>query len=365
MTMRRVPIPFGKVPAELVEEAVTAIRAGKVVALPTETVYGLAADPADPASSERIRAVKERPEDLVFTHHIASPNDFARYAPDVPRRVQQLVDRYWPGPLTLVIPTGEGETIGLRVPSDDFTTAVIRAFGSSLYLTSVNRSGETPLTSPDAIEESFGDRVDVLFDAGDTPLRQASTVARWIPSALDPELGELEILREGTLTADDLHGTTARRFLFVCTGNTCRSPLAEALAIRSAARRLGTSDERVPAHGLVFESAGVAAWPGESASDGSTAAAAELDLDLAEHRTSALTAERLRAAERIFCLGPSHLVAARAMLPDAADKIELLDPSGSGIPDPFGHDLDAYRRTRDAIARAVDARLAELAPDPA
>ncbi len=53
------------------------------------------------------------------------------------------------------------------------------------------------------------------------------------------------------------------------------------------------------------------------------------------------------------------------MLPDAADKIELLDPSGSGIPDPFGHDLDAYRRTRDAIARAVDARLTELVPDPA
>jgi tRNA threonylcarbamoyl adenosine modification protein (Sua5/YciO/YrdC/YwlC family) len=259
MTMRRVPIPFGKVPTELVDEAVQAIREGKVVALPTETVYGLAADPADPASSERIRALKERPADLVFTHHIASAADLAAFAPAVPKRVQQLCDRYWPGPLTMVVPTGEGESVGLRVPSDDFTTAVIRAFGSSLYLTSVNRSGEPPLTSPDEIEAEFGDRIDLLYDVGDPPLRQASTVVRWIPSTVDPELGELEILREGTLTAEDLHGTTSRRFLFVCTGNTCRSPLAEALARRAAARRLGTSDARVAAHGLVFESAGVAA----------------------------------------------------------------------------------------------------------
>jgi tRNA threonylcarbamoyl adenosine modification protein (Sua5/YciO/YrdC/YwlC family) len=364
MTMRRVPIPFGKVPTELVDEAVQAIREGKVVALPTETVYGLAADPADPASSERIRALKERPADLVFTHHIASAADLAAFAPAVPKRVQQLCDRYWPGPLTMVVPTGEGESVGLRVPSDDFTTAVIRAFGSSLYLTSVNRSGEPPLTSPDEIEAEFGDRIDLLYDVGDPPLRQASTVVRWIPSTVDPELGELEILREGTLTAEDLHGTTSRRFLFVCTGNTCRSPLAEALARRAAARRLGTSDARVAAHGLVFESAGVAAWPGEPASEGSAASAAEVDLSLEDHTTSALTAERLRAAERVFCLGPSHLVAARAMLPAGADKIELLDPSGAGIPDPFGHDLEAYRRTREAIARAVDARLAELIPDP-
>jgi tRNA threonylcarbamoyl adenosine modification protein (Sua5/YciO/YrdC/YwlC family) len=365
MTMRRVPIPFGKVPDELVAEAVTAIREGKIVALPTETVYGLAADPDDPASAERVRALKDRPEGLVFTHHIASPADLAQHAPSVPERVQQLCDRYWPGPLTMILPTDDGQTIGLRVPSDDFTAAVIRAFGRSLYLTSINRSGEPPLTTPDAIEAAYGEQIDILFDAGDPPLGQASTVARWVPSALDPELGELEILREGTLTADDLHSVTSRRFLFVCTGNTCRSPLAEALARRAAAKRLETSDERVAAHGLVFESAGVAAWPGEPASEGSIAAAQEIDLSLAAHQTSPLTAERLRAAERIYCLGPSHLVAARAMLPEAADRIELLDPSGSGIPDPFGHDLGAYQKTRDAIARAVDARMAEIVPDPA
>jgi len=364
MTMRRVPIPIGKVPDDLVAEAVAEIKAGKVVALPTETIYGLAADPGDPSSSERVRALKNRPDDLVFTHHIASLADAAQFAPTMPARVRQLCERYWPGPLTVVVPTGDGQTVGLRVPSDDFTAAVIRAFGKSLFLTSVNRSGEPPLTTPEEIEQAFGEEIDVLYDVGDPPLRQASTVVRWLPSTLDPELGELEILREGTLTAADLQTTTSRRFLFVCTGNTCRSPLAEALARRAAARRLGTTDDRVVAHGLVFESAGVAAWPGEDASEGSIASAAEIDLSLDAHRTSALTADRIRAAERIFCLGPSHLVAARAMLPEAADRIELLDPSGAGIPDPFGHDLDAYRKTRDAIARAVDARVGEILPEP-
>lgn len=365
MAMRRVPVPQTGAPTELVAEAADAIRAGRIVVLPTETVYGIAALPGDPASSERVLELKERPRELVFTHHLADAEPVGRLAADVAPRVRRLMERYWPGPLTLVLPARDGGTVGVRVPANDFTRAVIRACGDSLFLTSVNRSGDPPAVDGDEVEATFGDRVDVLYDAGRPPLRQASTVVRYRPSDRGEDLGELEFLRVGTLTPDDVLRASSRLILFVCTGNTCRSPMAVALARRAAARRLGTTDERVLAHGFEFASAGVAALRDGPASEGSIRASAELGIDLSDHRATPLSGELLERAERVFCLGPSHLVASHALAPGVdPDRIELLDASGAGIPDPFGGDLEEYRRTRDAIARAVDARIAELVPEP-
>lgn len=364
MAMRRVPLPHSGAPDELVIEAVQAIERGELVVLPTETLYGLVADPRDPASSDRVLALKDRPSDLVFTHHLADPADAENFA-DVPPRVRRLMERYWPGPLTVVLPARTGGTVGLRVPANDFTRAVIRACGGALFLTSVNRSGAAPAIDADAIEAAFGDRIDLVFDAGRPPLQQASTIVRWVPSDRGADLGELECLRVGTLTADEVLAVGSRLFLFVCTGNTCRSPLAAGLARRAAAQRLGTGDEQVRAHGLEFASAGVAAFAGEPPSEGSVLAAAELGIDITAHRSQPLTPELIERAERVFCLGPSHLVAARALAPGLPpERVDLLDATGAAIPDPFGSDLEVYRLTREAIVKTLDARLAELIPDP-
>lgn len=353
MPLRRVPIPTPD-DAALVARAVESIRAGRQVVLPTETVYGLVARPSDEASVERVRELKGRPRDLVFTYHVAERADVETLCGPIPERVRRLLDRYWPGPLTMVLPRADGTSVGVRLPAQDFTRAVIRGVGEPLYLTSVNRSGEAPLVDPVQIEREFGDGVDELYDAELPPLRQASTVARWRDD------GELEVLREGTLSRDELLRAAARTTLFVCSGNTCRSPLAEALARRAAARRLGTHDDAVVGHGFVFRSAGTSAFDGAPASEGSRAVAAELGLDLDAHKSHALTPAMVASADHVYCLAPAHLVAVRSMCPEAADKVELLDPSGAGIPDPFGGDLETYRITRDAIGRAVDARIAAI-----
>ena len=362
--MRRIPLPADAARSDaLVAEAVAAIRDGKIVVLPTETVYGLVADPRDPAAVARITEWKGRPHDLVFTHHIADRDAILALVPALPARIERLVDRYWPGPLTVVLPGLQGGNVGLRLPAQDFTRAVIRAYGSSLYLSSVNESGQPPIIEPDAIAAAFAGRLDLLFDDGVPALRQASTVVRYLPPPAAPEFGELEVLRTGTLSADDVLHTAARSAIFVCTGNTCRSPLSAALARRAAARRLGTTDDRVLAHGLHLYSAGIAANEGEPASDGSLLAAADIGIDLTGHRSQLLTAEMIEGAERVFCLGPAHLVAARALAPQAAERIELLDPQGGSIPDPYGTDPQTYRQTRDIIATLVDARIAELVPE--
>jgi protein-tyrosine-phosphatase len=133
--------------------------------------------------------------------------------------------------------------------------------------------------------------------------------------------------------------TAADLVLFVCTGNTCRSPLAEALARRSTAEALRVEDDDVLAHGLWFASAGVSAYPGDPASDGSLESAAELGIDLAAHRSQPVTPELARRAARVYCLTGSH-----------------------DIGDPHGRDLRVYRRVRDEIRAAVAARRAQWLP---
>ena len=205
---------------------------------------------------------------------------------------------------------------------------------------------------PDRIAGEFPD-VDFLYDSGTATLGQASAVVR--------DTGpQLEVLREGTLAAEEILRMAAATVLFVCTGNTCRSPMAEVIARQQVAHSLGVEPPAVLARGLHLASAGTMTGGGSPASDQAIAAAGELGLDLTAHRSRAMQPDLVRQAARIYALTRSHLEMILLTQPAAAPKCKLLDPQDRDIPDPFGGDLATYRVARGSIEAAVKARLPEI-----
>ncbi len=187
--------------ADPVAQAVAAARRGELIVFPTDTVYGIAADPADTAATARLFAAKHRPHDLTLPILVASIGD-ARGVGVLDDRAERLAAALWPGALTLVVPRtarsaawelgGEAASVGLRIPDHRLARAVLAA--GPLATTSANRSGAPPATTCEELHAIFGDDV-ALYLCDDAPLEgRASTVV----SLLGPEL---EILRVGDVDA--------------------------------------------------------------------------------------------------------------------------------------------------------------------
>jgi protein arginine phosphatase len=342
----------GRTDPALVDQVVAHLRQGDLVVLPTETVYGLAVLPGNAGAVAAARQLKGRTAEHPFTWHLAASAELRQLSAADDPRLQRLIQRYWPGPLTCVLPDKAGGTVGVRVPAHDFTRAVISACDGPLWLTSVNTTGSPPESDPNVIEQRFGNAISVLVDDGPSPLGSASTVVRLTGP-------ELEVLRHGILSADEVLHTAAATILFVCTGNTCRSPLAAALARDELGRLLHLSAAQLLARGVAFTSAGTATLQGMPASEGSVLAAAELQLDLGDHKSQPFDAGLARRAARIYCLTRSHITQVCELAPESAGKVELLHPEGKDIADPFGGNLAMYRRARDEILAAVRARVPE------
>jgi tRNA threonylcarbamoyl adenosine modification protein (Sua5/YciO/YrdC/YwlC family) len=340
-------------PEELVAKAAATLRSGGLVVLPTETVYGCAARAGDAKAVARLRAVLRMLPEEQLALHCADAESARRIGDFGDSRADRLAARYWPGPLTLVVPSAidPNTEVGLRVPAHAFASLVLKALGEPIVLAAIRRDGRAA-ADLDAALLAVGDGVDLAFDSGPTPLGSPSTVVRCTQPALS-------VLREGILERDQVMSTAASSILFVCTGNTCRSPMAEALARAAVAKRLGCAPEEVEARGLRFSSAGTSTLDGMPASPGSLAAAAESGLDLATHRSASLRGEVARKAAQVLCLSQSHLESVLEIAPDLEGHAVLLRKDGDDISDPYGGSLAVYRRTRDQIAEAIEARVDE------
>ncbi len=188
-------------PAAL-DRAVQALRAGALVAFPTETVYGLGADAANVDAVERIYAVKGRPVGHPLIVHIGSAEVLDAWADDVPPVARLLIDAFWPGPLTLIlrrtdrvpdVVTGGRDTVGLRVPDHPVARALLAEFGGGVAAPSANRYGKVSPTTAEHVRADLGADVDVVLDGGPCPVGLESTI-------VDLTGDVPELLRSGGLT---------------------------------------------------------------------------------------------------------------------------------------------------------------------
>ena len=192
--------------ANALEKAAAALEQGAVIGVPTDTVYGLVCLYNDAAAIDRLFAAKERPSQKALPVLLGD----AEQASAVVRSARQaaaqtLIERYWPGPLTLVLParnhlppalTAGGDTVGVRLPAHSFLRALARRVGP-LASSSANRSGEPPCATPAAVLAQLDGRIPLLIDAGPAPLAQASTV-------LDLSAPQPILLREGPIGPQEL-----------------------------------------------------------------------------------------------------------------------------------------------------------------
>lgn len=179
-------------PAALADAAAI-LKRGGLVAFPTETVYGLGADAASEQALARLTRVKGRPPNKPYSLHLHSADQVRGLVTTVPPAAQRLMTRFWPGPLTIVLPTGRGATVGLRLPDHPIARAFLQACGDPVVAPSANRSGSPPPTDAAEVLAALGDEVDCVLDAGPSRLGRESTV---VEIGLD---GRLTVLREGAI----------------------------------------------------------------------------------------------------------------------------------------------------------------------
>jgi len=188
------------------DNAVQALRAGEVVAFPTETVYGLGANAQHEAAVAKIFALKGRPASHPLIVHLDSARYLHRWAREVPEAAQKLAARFWPGPLTLVLPrasnvldliTGGQDTVAVRVPAHPMAQQLLTAFGGGIAAPSANRYGHVSPTRADHVRDEFGDALGVVLDGGECKLGLESTIVACVGDSV-------RMLRPGQITLSQL-----------------------------------------------------------------------------------------------------------------------------------------------------------------
>ena len=242
-------------------------------------------------------------------------------------------------------------SVRLRVPAHEAPLVVLDHLNGPLVLAPAGRDAE----AAGQLVQPLGDQVAVMI--ADEPAAEPLT-----PTVVRVTDRGWTVTQAGSITHEMLQALMPTTIVFVCTGNTCRSPLAEALCKKMLAERLGCSVAELPARGFLVLSAGLAAMMGMEASPEAVVVAQECGAELSGHRSRPLSAELLARADYLFAMTQSHL---RALLPycdPSGPQPRLLARDGSDVPDPIGAEQQVYRDCAQQILRHLQDCLPEIEP---
>lgn len=340
---------------DVVHRAVQALAEGKLVAFPTETVYGVAALARNAKAVERVIQTTRRPADWPLSLAVKSADDALDYVPDMSPLARRVTRRCWPGPVTVVLDADREDSlleylpnevrarvapsgaVRLRAPAHTVLQDVQRMLVGPIVLAGVRNEQNDEAVTAAEVTSWLGDHVDLVLDDGRCRYGQPSTVVRI-------SNGHMSIVRPGVFTESTLRRLSRVVILLVCTGNTCRSPMAEALTRKLLAERLGCSVEQVEERGVAVLSAGLSAMLGGRAAPEAVSTMAREGLDLASHVSQPLTEQLVKNADLLLAMTRAHRDAILAQWPAAGGRVHVLRQDGGDVADPIGCPSDVYEQ---------------------
>ncbi len=333
--------------SEKIIECADVIRNGGLVIFPTETVYGIAADVANPQAMQRLREVKKRSDDKPFSVLISQEGLISNYTSLTDPALYKVIDAYWPGPLTVVVPSKkEGQTVGVRMPNHAVARKLVEVSQCTIAAPSANFEGtEPPRTCQEALRDLDG-LVDIAIESDPSEIGRGSSV-------VDMTNKHPKILREGVISLDDINRVLHKKvILFVCTGNSCRSVMAEYM-LRDM---LGARDD------VIIASAGANVFYPSGASAETISVLKEEGIDAISHISRPIDTMLLKRSDLVIVMTRSHRQQILERTPVVEQRVYLLKefvelPTGLpdllDIPDPIGQPHHAYQQCLGVIKESM------------
>jgi tRNA threonylcarbamoyl adenosine modification protein (Sua5/YciO/YrdC/YwlC family) len=346
-------LDYKKLDKNKIKNAASILLDGGLIAIPTDTVYGLAVNSRNQEAVRRLYDIKKRPPSKPFVIQIPSKDMLAEFNLEINEDAKSLISKLWPGPLTIILKSKNEEKLAFRIPKDEIALGVLKESNLPLYVPSANFSGDPTPKSVNDVVVSFDGLIEAIIK-----VKKGKTIGLE-STIVDMTQQPYLVLREAAVLTRELNTlfssedrfVKAKSILVVCTGNSCRSVMAKGFLKKSFSGR----------NDVIISSAGTAAIDGFSPTKETVEVMQKQQIDISDERSKHINSSMIKRADLILVMQKKHKDYICELYPEAVEKVYLLkefkDSSGRtefNIADPIGQSLEVYERVCDEIKSEIE-----------